>query len=323
MEQKRKSLLVLSLVLVLGLSGSAFAYNDVYWDGSESSTWTDGNNWDTGSVPGLDDYALIGDPTVTQPVIVSGQAVTAGRVVVGMTEHGSTLDVMTGGSITSDTVNFTVGRGGGGGTLNISGGDVIANAGFLMGNFQTTTTGVVNMTGGTLTVHSGSTDPKKWYLRMLTIGDGGLSTFNMDGGAVTVDEDMWFAYHRSGGNPGYLNMTDGTIDVGGTIMLSKSASVSSAIQLDGGVITASDLVMTANGSMDLTDGRMILDGDDTVAVWGYVDAGLITGYGIADNVLVGYDSRNDKTIVVAIPEPATMVLLGLGGLLSLRRRRTN
>jgi PEP-CTERM motif len=314
MEQKRKSLLVI-LVLVLGLSGSAFAA-DVYWDGSEGSDWTDGANWVGDAVPTNTDFGLIGDPTVTQPIIVSGQTVSAQRVVVGMGNHGCTLDVMTGGSITSDTVNFTVGRSGGGGTLNISGGDVIANAGFLMGNYQTTTAGIVNMTAGTLTVHADMASGN-WWLQMLTIGDGGLSTFNMDGGAVTVDEDMWLSYHRPGGNPGTLNMTDGTIDIGGTIMLSKSSSISSKIQLDGGIITASDLVMTANGLLDVTgDGMMILAGDDRVAVQGYIDDGLITG------AVCTYDLGLDET-TIAVPEPATMVLLGLGGLLSLRRRRTN
>jgi len=286
-----------TLILVFGLAGSTFADN-IYWDGSEGSDWTDGNNWVGGNVPSDTDYGLIGDPAGTQPIIANGQTVSAQRVVVGQENSGCTLDVMTGGSITSAAVNFTVGRGdGGGGTLNISGGDVIADAGFLIANFYTTTNGTVNMTGGTLTVHADIASGN-WWMQMLTIGDGGVGTFNMEGGVVTVDEDMYLAYHRPGGNPGHLNMTGGTIDVAGTIMLSKSASVSSKIQLDGGIITAGDLLMTANGSLDLAGGTMILDGDDTVAIQGYIDSGLITGYGFQGAVIMDYNGTNDETTLV-------------------------
>ena len=325
MKQKRKSLLVcfVTLVLVFGLTGSTFAV-DILWDGSEGSSWTDPLNWIGDAVPTNSDYGMIGDPTVTQPVIVSGDTVSAQRVVVGMGSQGCTLDV-TGGSITSDSVNFTIGRSNGGGTLNISGGSVISNSGFVMGNYAAVTNGIVNMTGGTLDVHANPTaDDDQYWLNMLVIGDGGYGEFNMDGGAVTVDMDMCLTYPRTGGKSGYLNMTDGTMDIGGDIMLSydkSGTSLPGAIQLDGGVITASDLLMTVNGSLDLTDGVMVLAGDDTGVIQGYIDSNLITGYDDSANVVLNYDGTN--TTISAIPEPATMVLLGLGGLLGLRRRRTN
>jgi len=309
-----------TLVLVFGLAGSAFADN-VFWDAGPSGTgtaWNVAANWVGDVAPDNDDYGLIGDPTVSQPIIVNGDNISAGRVVVGQENSGCTLDVMTGGSLTSAAQHFTVGRGsGGGGTLNISGGDVIANAGFVIANYYTNTTGTVNMTGGTLTVHADIASGN-WWMQMFTIGDGGVGTFNMDGGAVTVDEDMYLAYHRNDGNSGFLNMTGGTIDVGGTIMLSKSSSISSKIQLDGGIITAGNLLMTANGSLDLAGGTMILDEDRTGRVQEYIDVGLITGYGVQGAVIVDYNDTNPgkTTIVGTVEEPTCQDIIDDGLLIA-------
>jgi len=316
MEQKRKNWLMcfVTLVLVFGLVGSAFAA-DVLWDGGGSDNyWTTPENWVGDVLPDdIDDYAMISDPFVPQPLVCDGVTASAFRVIVGQNNGPCTLTV-TGGSITSSGHVFTVGRSPGGeGILNLSGGDVLAAEGFIIANYLDT--GTVNMSGGTLTVQTA--DASKWFHHFI-VGDNGTGTLNMSGGVITAKNNMYISYNNMG--TGIVNMTGGEINVTDTIIIVRSST--GEFHLDGGLVTAADLSMTANGSLDLTNGVMILDDDDTSAVQEYIDSGWITGYGGAGDVLLDYDVTNPgKTTLSAIPEPATLALLGLGGLLSLLRRR--
>ena len=297
---------------------------DKYWNGGGTDNlWSTSANW-TPSAPGKWDNVWIDAPGAPhQPLIDSSIVYTkVFKIFLGKNEGPCTLTV-TGGSLETH-YNVGVGLDTGIGILDISGGYVKARQGVLMGAHDGAT-GTVNLSGGTLEVSALAAVGS--YQNSCVIGAEGSATFNMSGGTLTAMEDIWLAVGAT--SSGNLNMTGGVINVADTIHIDyqganltfSPAAAPGAIQLDGGVINASDLVINSLGSMDLTEGRMILDGDDTEVVWGYVDAGLITGYGVANNVLVGYDSRNDKTIVVAIPEPATIALLGLGSLALLKRRR--
>ena len=299
-----------TLVLVFGLSGSAFAV-DILWDGGPSGTgsdWTVAENWDGNALPGAND-AVINDATVTQPLIVDGQNATAGRIIIGHDGNSGTVTV-TGGTLTSSAGNSYVGAGGYG-TLNISGGEVIANEGLLIAKYST---GTINMTAGALTVHAGTNDVQ-WWRQMFVIGDSGIEaaaagTFNMSGGLVTVDKNMEFALGLD--SSGTLNMTGGEINVTGDIYLACGFGVHDwvvdgmpgEINLDGGVVTANDLIMTVDGSLDLAGGTMILEGDDRVAIHEYIDNGWITGYGVQYTVIVDYDDINlGKTTLVGTDDP--------------------
>jgi hypothetical protein len=83
-----------------------------------------------------------------------------------------------------------------------------------------------------------------------------------------------------------------------------------SVSLYGGTINASELRMTsASGSMDITVGTLILDGDDTATIQTYIDDGWLTAYGGRGEVQMDYDvTKAGKTTVRAIsllrPRPA-------------------
>jgi len=91
---------------------------------------------------------------------------------------------------------------------------------------------------------------------------------------------------------GTLNMTGGLIELSDTLVVPGQGGTGT-VSLRGGTIKASDLQITSvSGSMDVTAGTLILAGDDTAAVQGYIDAGQITAYKGRGKLLLDYDVTN-------------------------------
>jgi len=314
------------LVLVIGLTATfAQAATSITWNGGGGDAlWTTGANWVGGSAPaGDDERAIIGDPLVTQPMVVDGMDISLNRIAVGENDGtGACTLSVTGGSITTTVSPIIVGHYAPvtgsltEGILDISNGVVTTDNGFLLA-MDFDTAGTINMSAGVVTAKS---DGVGWN-QQFSIGRRGIGTLNMSGGTIIAENQMLLSL--SDGATGIVNMTGGTIDVTGDILMSTfdGTNGTSEFNLDGGVVTAADLLMGTNAILDITGGVMILAGDDTIAVDAFIASGLITGYDGAGTASASYDPGSDLTTVTAIPEPATMVLLGLGGLLSLRRRR--
>lgn len=117
---------------------------------------------------------------------------------------------------------------------------------------------------------------------------------------------------------GYLNMIGGLIDGRLSVTGNSEAIVS-------GGIFGEDIHLADNGVLTIVGSNFFIDGQP--APYGTYDAGLNGRTGVLEGILANGDPINntveilmDSTLILAIPEPSTLLLLGLGAVM-LRKRR--
>ena len=269
--------IVLALVVMLSLAGSARAAYTPYFWGNASGDWNAAGTWADHWMPVPPGHDIPSPEARYDPCGVPIQ----GYEDIAITIGGVTLDVTTDVASNAVGINGAVqlysGYHTGTSTINIHAGKLLYITGMAqngLGNDAdpAIATGVINVYGtfyckGLLTPNSKT--------------DTGITNI-YDGGSVDVNE--W------GCNVGFAdsNVNDST----GTV------------NLKGGVMTilAGNLVINPRGCINIEAGTLRVFGDAVALLQGYIDAGRIVAYGGAGDVnapvIVG-----DYTVVTAPPIP--------------------
>jgi|GEM_PF-6597559 len=159
------------------------------------------------------------------------------------------------------------------------------------------------------------------------INSNGIIT--IDGGTLNVPDHMYVGSAYLAGNIS----ASGTLVVknGGVVNQTANgyglkvpahyadSNTSGLIELFDGIIHTVDLYIGATGLVKVGAGSIIIEGNEFTEMNNYKNAGLLVPMNPLDTIDVSYDG--DFTTITSVPEPATMALLGLGGLFIKKRKK--
>ncbi|OHB50579.1 MAG: hypothetical protein A2Y10_10265 [Planctomycetes bacterium GWF2_41_51] len=164
---------------------------------------------------------------------------------------------------------------------------------------------------GTMIVNGGTVISQGWSQFFLGSTATGSGTLTINSGLVDV---VWGPIWVGSLGAGIVNVNGGTLNTTGVLNLGGGTAGYGIVNLEGGSLNASSIVMTSNSSMNITEGTLKLTGEIT----DITNYGNIMAYSGDGTFNYDYDGTF-TTITAEIPEPATICLLGFGGMVFLRR----
>ena len=191
---------------------------------------------------------------------------------------------------------------------------------FKVGNVAASEAAVVTINGGSLTSN------RETYLGVVS---GAAGTIDMYSGSFIDNKSLYICYAATG----TVNLHGGDfyVKTGYSYTTTVGTGTTEArLNILGGNFTAGNgLIVGTNGLVNITEGALRVAGDYRSQIEALVNSGKIGSYGIYGDLSkfsISYNSDTasadyNKTLITAIPEPATMILLGLGAAALSRRNR--
>ena len=110
---------------------------------------------------------------------------------------------------------------------------------------------------------------------------------------------------------GTLNMLEGTLTVESTFKIARDPGSVGHVNLNGGVLQGSNMNMRQKlaqdpniiGTMSVNGGVMIMNGDDTEQIQGYIDSGWITAYDGVGTLSLEYNIENPGQTTLSATHP--------------------
>jgi len=314
---------VVVLLMVCLMVGSAFATNS--WTASTGS-WGTASGWNRGYVPTDTEQVKIRSST-TCDLDVAAAVFTVNKVTVGAnTTAQATLNIKSGGSLTSK-VEIQVGDTGSlNGYVNQTGGTVtLSGIGTKDSKLELGYKGGV----GAWSISGGSIVTGDPYSQLLVGAsgstNGGTGTFTVKGagGSVTVSslyvavQDSVASYTGTGTLAFEINGGVSAINAGSVYIdpTGVAAAVANLSVTKTGALPTGNIILINNTGLNATQGAFDNIAWGSTILLGGINYTLSKTYDAASGI---NGSGNDVALI--IPEPATVALLGLG-LLALRRNK--
>ncbi|MBK1825873.1 glycosyl hydrolase family 28-related protein [Haloferula rosea] len=154
-----------------------------------------------------------------------------------------------------------------------------------------------------LLIDGGSLNTVEWII----LGDDAnhAGTLDINDGQATCGGDLFVGYDGQG----FFRVNGGNTNIVGSLVIAPFPGSTGTVILSAGSLSATALSMSEGGSLDLTDGLLILDGDHRELLTHYIEEGWLTTH--AGTALPSFDfditNAGKTTITGTPPEPTATV----------------